>query len=233
MMLEDVRKAVWVLFQSTATEYTGVLGNLRIRAKLLVALLPLLAVVIAAVTYSSMHMATADARYTVLLDKQAKALRRLTNARGLTNRFRLLLYAEVIEHDRGKLRNIDADLDQIAADFHSSVDEAARYSPDSAASIRAIEAQSVLSVSDSQSVRAAVASGDYESALSLMKTTVDPELEQLRLQMTSLIDGLEVSIDRQSDALTVQMHRTVSITWVLVFLGVVASLFFALFVVQR
>src|SRR5271156_2210761 len=66
-----------------------------------------------------------------------------------------------------------------------------------------------------------------------MKTTVDPELEQLRLQMTSLIDGLEVSIDRQSDALTVQMHRTVSITWVLVSLGVVASLFFALFVVQR
>src|SRR5271163_1552420 len=171
MMLEDVCKAVWVLFQSTATENTGVLGNLKIRAKLLVALLPLLAVVIAAVTYSSMHMATADARYTLLLDKQAKALRRLTNARGLTNRFRLLLYAEVIEHDRGRIRQIDADLDQIAADFRSSIDEAARYLPASAVSIRAIRAQSDQCVSDSQRVRAAVANGDYGSALSLMQTT--------------------------------------------------------------
>src|SRR5277367_689660 len=141
MMLEDVRKAVWVLFQSTATEYTGVLGNLRIRAKLLVALLPLLAVVIAAVTYSSMHMATADARYTVLLDKQAKALRRLTNARGLTNRFRLLLYAEVVEHDPSRIRQIEADLDQIVLDFRSGLDEATRNNPDYAVTIRAIRAQ--------------------------------------------------------------------------------------------
>src|SRR5271168_1475250 len=137
-------------------ELKGVLANLKIRSKLLVALLPLLAVVIAAITYSSMHLATADARYTVLLDKQAKALRRLTNARGLINRFHLLLYTEVVEHDPGKIRQIENDLDQIAVDFRSAADEAVRENPGAAASIRALEAQFDHSVSDSQQARAAI-----------------------------------------------------------------------------
>ncbi len=209
------------------------LANLKIRAKLLVALLPLVVVVIAAVTYSSLHMATADTQYTLLLDKDVMAARSLTLARSHVNRFGKFLYEELSERDPVRIRELDSGLDQLAGDFHSTTDQAMRSNPAAADSIQEVRDSFDHAVSDSRRVRAFVFSGDTAAALSLTQGTVDPELEQVRNAMARLVDGLERSIDRQSDDLTVQMHRALSITWVLISLGIAGSLLFAIYVLQH
>ena len=59
------------------------LAKSRIRGRLLIALLPLAAMVVAAIAYSSSEMTRADRWYSSLLDNDVKALRSLTAARAL------------------------------------------------------------------------------------------------------------------------------------------------------
>src|SRR5271163_879328 len=93
--------------------------------------------VIAAVTYSTMHLADADAQYSLLLDHHAKALRSLTLARSHVNRFGKFLYEEFSVRDAGRIRDLDASLDQTATDFNAAAAEALRNNPDLTAQIQA------------------------------------------------------------------------------------------------
>jgi hypothetical protein len=115
----------------------SLLANLKIRTKVLIALLPLTIMVIIAALYSSDRMSTIDARYSGLLDKDVKALQNLTLAQAYNNRFGLFLYKEVAELDPDRMRVIDGDLDQTVTDFHATLDEAERESPDLTSEINA------------------------------------------------------------------------------------------------
>src|SRR5215475_10154048 len=85
----------------------GLLSNLKIRTKVLVALLPLAIMVVVAALYSSNRMSTIDAHYNALLDKDAKALHNLTLAQSHNNKFGLYLYKEIAEPDPDRMRMID------------------------------------------------------------------------------------------------------------------------------
>jgi hypothetical protein len=69
----------------------SLLANLKIRTKVLIALLPLAIMVIIAALYSSDRMSTIDVRHSGLLDKHVKALQNLTLAQAYNNRFGLFL----------------------------------------------------------------------------------------------------------------------------------------------
>src|SRR5215472_18523290 len=96
----------------------GLLANLKIRTKVLIALLPLVIMVIIAVSYSSNRMSNIDARYRGLLDKNVKALQNLTLAQAHNNKLGLFLYKEIAEHDPGRMIAIDGDIEQAVNDFH-------------------------------------------------------------------------------------------------------------------
>ena len=83
----------WELFNKGV----GLLANLRIRRKLLVALLPLALMVLAATLYSSIEMLRIDKWYTDLIDRDVKALQSLTDARAKTTQFGQWLYKEIAE----------------------------------------------------------------------------------------------------------------------------------------
>src|SRR5262249_52859267 len=108
----------------------SLLADLKIRTKVLIALLPLVIMVIIAVLYSSDRMSTIDARYSDLFDKDVKALQNLTLAQAHNNKFGLFLYKEIAELDPDRMRVIDGDVEQTVADFHATMDEAKRESPD-------------------------------------------------------------------------------------------------------
>src|SRR3984957_3316291 len=99
----------------------GLLANLKIRTKILVALLPLAFMVIVAAFYASVEMNKIDSRYSDLIAKDVRALHNLTVARVLSNRFAQLVYQEIAEPDPDRMRIIDAELDTTEAEFHSSV----------------------------------------------------------------------------------------------------------------
>ena len=115
----------------------GLLANFKIRTKVIIALLPLAIMVIVAVLYSSDRMSTIDAAYSSLINKDLKALQDLTTAQALNNLFGQRLYEEIAETNADRMRVVDADLDQTAAQFHISIEEAKQESPDMAPAIKA------------------------------------------------------------------------------------------------
>ena len=111
--------------------------------------------VIVAVLYSSDRMSTIDAAYSSLINKDVNALQDLTTAQALNNLFGQILYKEIAETDADRMRVVDADLDQTAAQFHSSIEEAKRESPDMAPAIKAAADLFDQAAADSHPIRVA------------------------------------------------------------------------------
>jgi signal transduction histidine kinase/CheY-like chemotaxis protein len=210
----------------------GVLANCKIRTKVLVALLPLAIMVIAAALYSSIEMHRIDAWYSALIDRNIKGLQNLTVARALNDRFGQLLYKEVAELDPDRMRVIDADLDQLAAEFHSTLEEARHDSPSSASALNAAAVLFGRAVSDSRPVRAATQSGNNDKAMKLTRAVFEPELVATRQSLARLADAMQTSVDQKSAELTYRTHRTILITWVVILLGLLMSFAIALSIVQ-
>ena len=210
----------------------GVLANLKIRTKVLVALLPLAIMVIIAALYSSDRMSTIDARYSALLDKDVEALHNLTLAQAHNNRFGLYLYKEIAEVDPDRMRVIDADLDQIITDFHTAMSQAKSQSPDLASDIDPATALFDQSVAASRPVRAATQTQQNDKAMKLMRELYDPEWSKARSAVMHLQSGLYAKVERESDELTASTHRTIRITWVVIALGLLISFAIALSIVQ-
>src|SRR5437763_14378444 len=115
----------------------GLLANLKIRTKVLIALLPLAIMVIIAALYSSDRMSTIDARYSGLLDKNVRALQNLTLAQAHNNRFGLFLYKEIAELNPDRMVVIDGEIDQTITAFHATMNEAKRESPELTSEVNA------------------------------------------------------------------------------------------------
>src|SRR4029077_7944154 len=210
----------------------GLLANFKIRTKVLAALFPLVVMVLVAALYSSIEMKTIDTLYSDLIARDVKALQNLTAARALDNRFGLFLYKEIVALDSDRIRMIDADLDETVAQFHSAVEQAKRNSPSLAPEIKAATALFDQAVSDSRPIRAATLSNNNDKAMKLMRETVEPEMAKVRQAFIGLAEESSARVDRRSDELTAKTHRMILITWIVIALGLVASLIIALFVVR-
>lgn len=114
--------------------------NLRVRRKLLAAMIPLVLMVLAAGIYSSFESKMIDTWYSVLIDNQVKALRSVGEARAHTNRFGLFLFELADETDPDRRQEIDGQLTNVADDFHTAMAAALKQSPERAAKINAATA---------------------------------------------------------------------------------------------
>ena len=87
-------------------------------------------------------------------------------------------------------------------------------------------------MSDARPIRAAALANNTEKALSLIRGAAGAELQQARQAAIESVDELRASVDRQSDDLTRKAHRAILITWLVVCLGLAATLTFTLYIVQ-
>ncbi len=210
----------------------SLLANLKIRSKLLIALLPLAIMVIIAVLYSSDRMTTIDARYGRLLDKDVKALQNLTLAQAHNNKFGLFLYKEIAELDPDRMRVIDRDIEQTVTDFHTTMDEAKRESPELNTEINAAAALFDQEVSDSVAVRAATQAHQQDKAMKLMREIHDPQWSVTRRAVMGLQQAVHDRVDQQSAELTASTTRTIRTSWVVIILGLLISFAIALSIVH-
>jgi signal transduction histidine kinase/CheY-like chemotaxis protein len=210
----------------------GLLANFRIRTKVLAALLPLVLMVLVAALYSSIEMNRIDKSYSDLIARDVKALQNLNVARASDNRFGLFLYKEIAELDPDRMRMIDAQLDETVAQFHSVVEQVERNSTSLSPAIKSVTALFDQTVSDSRPIRAAALANNNAKAMKLMRQTVDPEMAKVRQELIALAEELDARVDRQSAELTAQTRRMILITWIVIALGLVASLVIALSLVH-
>jgi signal transduction histidine kinase/DNA-binding response OmpR family regulator/HPt (histidine-containing phosphotransfer) domain-containing protein len=210
----------------------SLLANLKIRTKVLIALLPLAIMVIIAALYSSDRMSTIDARHSGLLDKDVKALQNLTLAQAYNNRFGLFLYKEVAELDPDRMRVIDGDIEQTVTDFHATIDQARHESPDLTSEINAAAALFDQEVADARPVRVATQAQQKDKAMKLMREVYDPQWSETRRALMGLQQAVHSRVDRESVELTANTNRTIRTTWVVIALGLLISFAIALSIVQ-
>ena len=210
----------------------GLLANFKIRTKILVALLPLAVMVIAAALYAWIEMKKIDIWYSDLIGKDVKALQNLTVARALSNQFDQLLYQEIAELDVDRMHVIDANIDKTVAELHTAVGETIRESPSLAPALRTATTLFDQTVSDSRPVRAATLVNENDKAMRMMREGIAPEILRARQALITLAEELHTRVDQRSDELTATTHRTILITWIVIVLGLAASLAIALSVVQ-
>jgi len=211
----------------------GFLSNLKIRPKLLIALAPLALMAVVAALYSSIESKAIDTRYSDLITNDEHALSNLTYARAKENLFGQFLYKVIAEPDAARMRAVQADLDKSYSDFKASIREVERYGAFSSGELRSAEALFDRAVTDSYPVREATFQGDNTKAMALMRSTVDPELQQARDALEPLNDNLKASIDRESDKLTRTTHRTILISWFAIGLGLALSVVVTVAMIQK
>ncbi|HEY4049832.1 MAG TPA: MCP four helix bundle domain-containing protein, partial [Acidobacteriaceae bacterium] len=201
----------------------ALLGNLKIRAKLLLAGLPLALMVVIATLYSSIQSKSIDTAYSELFDHDVKSLQSLSVARAHTNRFGLFLYELVTEPDPDKKLQIDAELDQLFADFKARIREAIALSPDHVREIRDTDAFFDKAFSDARPIRAAALANNNEKALSLLRGDAGTQMQKARQAAIDAVEHLRASVDQQSDDLTRKTNRSILITCLVVCLGLAAT----------
>ena len=210
----------------------GILSNLKIRTKVLLALLPLALMVILAALYASIEMERIDSWYRNLIDQDVLTWQSLTNARALNNRFGQLLYEEIAERDVDRMLRLDAELDQTVTEYHAATEEAKRGSPELAARVEASQALFDQLVVDSRPIRAASLRNDNDRAMQLASGTFRPEMLRHRRELQALNNESHTAADRQFSLLTARTHRTVVVTWIVIALGLGISFSIALAIVQ-
>jgi signal transduction histidine kinase/CheY-like chemotaxis protein len=208
------------------------LENLKLRRKLLIAMLPLVLMVIVAGVYSTYESKTIDTLYSNLIDKEVEALRSVAEARSHTNRFRLFLYELVAETDPDRKQRIDGELEKNRVEYQTVISAAIRESPERAEKIKAVAALFDKAVDDARPVRAAAMAGNNERAGNLMRASVNQELEQARQAAIQIMEELQRAIDQRSDELTRNTHHAIVVTWLVIGLGLLASWATAVFIVQ-
>jgi len=211
----------------------GLLSNLKIRPKILIALAPLLLMAIVAGIYSSIESQAIDTRYSQLIANDERTLSNLTHALAKENLFGQFLYKYIAEPDLARMQVIQQDLERSYSDFKVSVAEVERYNVVDSNQLRSAEALFDRAVTDAQPVRIATLKGDNVTAMNLMRSTVDPELRQARDALTPLDYNLKASIDQESDELTRSTHRAIFISWLAIGLGLVLSVVLTVAGIQK
>jgi signal transduction histidine kinase/CheY-like chemotaxis protein len=210
----------------------SLLRNMKIRRKLLLAVLPLALMVLLATMYSSFSSKSIDRKYSALLDHDVKTLQNLSVARAHANRVGLFLYEEITDPDPDSKVKIDSELDSLYADYQRQIGDALIQSPDHSREIKATAALFDKAFSDARPIRAAALANNSEKALNLMRGTVGAEFQQARQAAIDLVNEVRASVDRQSDDLSRITSRTILIRWIVICLGLAATLIFTVYIVQ-
>ena len=204
----------------------GLLANLKLRRKLLLAMAPLAIMAIVAGLYSSFQSQRIDTLYSALIDNQIKAVHHIDTLRSLNRRFGLDLYRLVAETNADRRQVIEGQLDATYSEYKVQTAQAIRLAPAQSAEITAAAASFDEVVLDSRPVRAAALANDDAKAAAVMRSTVDPELQQAYQQVYRIAEGLQSLADQRSDELTLRTRHSILVTWLV--LGIGMFLTFAL-----
>ncbi|HEY2120189.1 MAG TPA: response regulator [Candidatus Acidoferrum sp.] len=209
------------------------LTNLKLRRKLLLALLPLALMVIIAGLYATGEIRKIDTRYSELVDQDVRTLQYLTQAKVQTTLFGQLMYAEIAELDPGKMHVIDSKLEQANREYQNFIAESIRSTPNREKEIQSSAALFNQVVSDAGPVRAATLNNDNEKAMNLMRGGIDAELQRASQALTAINLEIRESVDAQSAELTKKTNHAILFTWLVIGFGLLASSAMAIYIVQR
>jgi len=210
----------------------GLLANLKLRPKLLIAMSPLAVMAILAGLYSSIQSQRIDAWYSQLIGNEVKAVHEIDTAGSLNRRYELYLYRLIDESDPDRRRVIDSQLDSTYSEFKMQIAEAIRLAPARSREITASGADFDKAALDSRLVRAAALANDKAKAAGLMRLSVDPEIQQTHEEVMKISDELQKALDQRSDELTERTHHSILIIWLVIGFGLLVTFAIATYILH-
>src|SRR5437660_5264202 len=201
----------------------GLLANLKLRKKLLVALTPLIVMVVAAGLYSSIEAKRIDTWYSRLIDNDIKSVYKMDAARSLVMRYGLFLDRLIVATDPARRQSLNAQLEDSYTEYQARIAEAKRLYPAYSQPIAPAADRCEKAVADSRPARTAALANQNQKVAGIMHSTVAEEMEQARNQAMTIAADMEKAADKRSDDLTNLTHRSILITWLVLGLGIVGS----------
>jgi two-component system sensor histidine kinase/response regulator len=202
----------------------GLLANLKLRKKLLIALAPLVLMVVFAGLYGSYESQRIDSWYSQLIDTEIRAVHEMDVARALNTRYGFYLFRLISEPSSARARTVDAELESCYIECKTHLVEASRLYPTYEKKIRDAMALFDKAVLDSRPVRSAALADDQGRAAELIHTGIVNELERSRDRAIEVSNEMQKAVLERSDELTSKTHRTILITWLVITFGILASI---------
>jgi signal transduction histidine kinase/CheY-like chemotaxis protein len=210
----------------------GIFQNLKIRRKLLSAMLPLVIMVIVAGVYSSIEIKKLDTRYTELIDQDVSALQHLTQAQTQAVLYGQFLYEDIAELDADRMRAIENQLDKTYTQYQSLIAQSLNETPHRVKEIQAAADLFDQAVNDSRAVRSATLANDNKKSMDLMRGGTDAELRRAQQAIAEIVKEIRESVNQQSDELTAKSYHAIFLTWLVIVVGLLLSWGTAFFIVQ-
>jgi len=209
-------------------------ANLRIRTKLIIALVPLAVMVMAAGLYASVEMSRIDSRYNRMVERGLNATLSLNKANDRIDAICQLLLKEAVEDNADHTARLDGEIEKSMRDYAQLMEAGQRQAPREMQSrlsaISAMFEDGALSV---RPLRSKALNGAHGEALSMLRGGAAVNLEQARAQTAALIDDIRAGLDSDSHLAAHHTVRAISITWAVIALGLLGSIGIALWIVQK
>jgi len=209
-------------------------ADLRIRTKLIIALIPLAVMVMAAGLYASMEMAHIDNRYNGMVEQSLNSTLSLNKASDRIAFICQTMLKQAIEDNADRTALLDGEIDKAVREAAQLLDSARAQAP-IAVQPRLVEvsAQFEQGIIKLRPLRAKALSGAHADALSQLRNGGASDLEQARAKIAMLVDEIRLGLGNDSQSATQQTTEAVALTWAVIALGLLGSIGIALWIVQK
>jgi len=210
------------------------LANLRIRTKLVIALVPLAVMVMTAGVYASWELARTDGRYSRMIEQGMGASLSLSRASEQLSLISQLLLKQSAESNSDKALRLDAEIDKAAQDYQQQMLEAHDSVPSVfEGRLRSLAGQFSDGMLNLRPIRAKALAGARTEAQDQLRAGALTGLDQIRGQTAQLQDEIRSALEADSSAARQRTHQAISVTWAVIAFGLLASIGIALWIVQR
>ncbi|TCZ52289.1 HAMP domain-containing protein, partial [Roseicella aquatilis] len=204
------------------------LDNLPIARKVLLALTLMAVLTLGAAWYAVTSLSATDARYSALLEHETKAALWAARANIAMIDEGRLLNRMIAETDEASMRTTQRELGEVRGQVRERLAATARYMPDIAADVRAIEAGAARLAEVTAVVERATLAGDNDTALRELRERRLPIYNDVRQAMRELTARLDGMAQRASENATGDANTAWWTTLAASLAGVIVSVGLAL-----
>ncbi|HVI50105.1 MAG TPA: response regulator [Candidatus Sulfotelmatobacter sp.] len=209
-------------------------ADLRIRTKLIIALVPLAVMVMAAGLYASLELSRIDGRYSQMVEQGLNATLSLNKANDRIDAICQLLLKEAVEDNADRSARLDGEIEKSMRDYAQMMELGRAQAPQTVkprlAAISSLFEDGALNV---RPVRAKALAGAHGEALAMLRAGAAVNLEQARTQTAALVDDIRRDLGDASKAAARHTGQAITVTWAVIALGLLGSIGIALWIVQK
>ncbi|WP_281406544.1 methyl-accepting chemotaxis protein, partial [Methylobacterium sp. WL18] len=174
--------------------------------------------------YTSQNVAGIDVAYTILLDKESKAVVRVARLNRVVAQLSYVAFRSAAEAGTADGTRVGMGLEALVAEAAKLVEDARRDAPAFRDRIDRIATQFDAYARTVRDMRNLADKGQGSEALALAHRTAEPIRAELTEAARTLVDDMDVSVQKRSDDLTAETNATRSLLLIVSLIGIATGI---------